>query len=168
MTAAMAASLREKGRAILSRQQSAYQKNPLLSKQDIAWYGTVLKTGTKKDQLAALTLLIGSCPVYYTEELYRLISLANPVEKNASPRKEHILEALDSIIDLFINNILPPSRKLKYLEQRSIPQDIEQDDKVVFVWYVEDLFYRAYADVVGIMKVFFGCVFFKYSYLLGS
>lgn len=150
------------GKSLYDQQRSIYQNGAYrfhgISKQDIDWYETIKTGGTKKDQLAAMTLMISTFPVYHVDELLKLLELLSP--NNHSNRKEYTLDVLSSIFHLFLtstdnpNSILPPNRKLKCMEHRYQISSSNEEHKnlLIFCWFIEDIFCRAYAEVVSVLK----------------
>lgn len=150
------------GKSLYDQQRFIYQNGAYrfhgISKQDIDWYETIKTEGTKKDQLAAITLMISTFPVYHVDELLKLLELLSP--NNHSNRKEYTLDVLSSILHLFLtstdnpNSILPPNRKLKCMEHRYPISSLNEEHKnlLIFCWFIEDIFCRTYAEVVSILK----------------
>lgn len=70
---------------------------------------TVLKSGTTSDKMAAMTLSVQSATLHRLRVLETLIALASK-----KGRREAMM-ALDTLKDLFLNNLLPSDRKLMYV-----------------------------------------------------
>lgn len=130
----------------------------VLSKSDSQWYSTAIQSGTFKDKIGAYTLLIGSSPMYHVKELRIFMGMIAPSSSDNDSkvgRKESNLETMEALLDLFLNNILPNSRKLKLLEQRTFhDESFLKRQEVLLSWYIEDLFKRAYVEFLQIVQAY--------------
>eukprot|EP00178_Gracilaria_changii_P005133 TRINITY_DN1830_c0_g1_i1.p1 TRINITY_DN1830_c0_g1~~TRINITY_DN1830_c0_g1_i1.p1 ORF type:complete len:919 (+),score=133.02 TRINITY_DN1830_c0_g1_i1:174-2930(+) len=70
------------------------------------------KEKTLSDKIAAETLLVQESPVHRLDELQNMLEFAR--KKNRRERKS----ALEALKDLFVNNLLPPNRRLISFENR--------------------------------------------------
>ena len=76
-----------------------------ISRSEVEWIESVLKNGTLTDKVAALTLLVQENP------LCRLSPLESLVAMTQKKGKRESMSAVDSLKDLFVNDLLP-ERKL--------------------------------------------------------
>jgi hypothetical protein len=110
----LAQEYRAKGKLIYDTQRSLYQKMNNAN-NDMGWYSSISKTGTKKDQIAALALMISSCPAYHVDELVQLLRHLTKQSDNDSgssapfARREKLLEVLDILLELFLSDQKPAS-----------------------------------------------------------
>ena len=74
---------------------------------DRAFYATMLKSGTLKDRLATLSVLVEKSPIHAIRALDTLFKMAKKENRNES------VQAVESIKNLMIELLLPPNRKLK-------------------------------------------------------
>jgi len=94
---------------------------------------TMAKAGTVMDRVAALTLVVQESPIHHLNELRELINLA---PKTMKYTKRSALEALK---DLFIHDLLPPSRKLVSLEMCKDLHPNSLKRVLVYAWFESEL-----------------------------
>eukprot|EP00941_MAST-03F_sp_MAST-3F-sp1_P001892 g1892.t1 len=82
--------------------------------RDQKWLRTVMKGGTLTDRVAAMTLTIQANPAYAILSIKKLTAMAE--KKN---QREAGL-AIDALKDLYVSNLLPPHRRLKYLYEQPL------------------------------------------------
>ena len=74
---------------------------------DRAFYVTMLKSGTLKDRLATLAVLVEESPVHATKALDTLFKMTKKENRNEA------IQAVEVLKNLMIELLLPPERKLK-------------------------------------------------------
>ncbi|GAB9472571.1 Ccaat-box-binding transcription factor [Globisporangium polare] len=111
---------------------------------DDKYLATMMKSGTLADRVAALTLTIQSSPFHCLSRLGQLITMAS---KKA--RRESMM-AVDSLKDLFINNLLPDDRRLNFFHQNPLHHPSVTDEHLV-VWFYEHCLKTAFAQLVGVL-----------------
>lgn len=111
---------------------------------DDKYLATMMKSGTLADRVAALTLTIQSSPFHCLSRLGQLITMAS---KKA--RRESMM-AVDSLKDLFINNLLPDDRRLNFFHQNPLHHPSVTDEHLV-VWFFEHCLKTAFAQLVGVL-----------------
>jgi ribosome biogenesis protein MAK21 len=142
------------------------------SNQDLKWLQQARRSGTTTDKIAALTVLIQETVVSNLRAVDQLLVMAN---KRVGTRSV-VGNTLDAMKELFVNVLLPPSRKLLFFEQQPIQHlfsssDTDADDgnkakhnsndsnnnnnmsrkdrdKVLLYWLVEDGIKKRYASFV--------------------
>lgn len=111
---------------------------------DDKYLATMMKSGTLADRVAALTLTIQSSPFHSLSRLGQLITMAS---KKA--RRESMM-AVDSLKDLFINNLLPDDRRLNFFHQNPLHHPSVTDEHLV-LWFYEHCLKTAFAQLVGVL-----------------
>lgn len=119
------------------------KKSSKMSSDD-KYLATMMKNGTLADRVAALTLTIQSSPFHCLSRLGQLITMAS---KKA--RRESMM-AVDSLKDLFINNLLPDDRRLRFFHQNPLHHPDVTDAHLV-VWFYEHCLKTAFAQLVGVL-----------------
>lgn len=114
-----------------------------ISKSEAEWIESVLKSGTLTDKVAALTLLVQENP------LCRLHALESLVAMTKKKGKRECTSAVDSLKDLFLNDLLP-GRKLLYFNER--PLEKKNGDQIVLAWYFEDRLKTLYLDYISSLE----------------
>ncbi|TMW61547.1 hypothetical protein Poli38472_012738 [Pythium oligandrum] len=112
---------------------------------DDKYLSTMMQKGTLADRVAALTLTIQSSPFHTLSRLSQLITMAS---KKA--RRESMM-AVESLKDLFINNLLPDDRKLNFFHQNPLDHPDVTDEHLV-VWFYEHCLKTAFAQLVGVLS----------------
>ena len=84
--------------------------------------------------MAAMTLLVQEAPLYRLGALRGLLNMAS---KKGS--REAVL-AMDALRDLFVSDLLPPKRRLRFFGQQPLAQDKEHRPKeeTLLYWLLED------------------------------
>uniref|UniRef100_K3WFJ7 CCAAT-binding factor domain-containing protein n=1 Tax=Globisporangium ultimum (strain ATCC 200006 / CBS 805.95 / DAOM BR144) TaxID=431595 RepID=K3WFJ7_GLOUD len=111
---------------------------------DDKYLATMMKNGTLADRVAALTLTIQGSPFHCLSRLGQMITMAS---KKA--RRESMM-AVDSLKDLFINNLLPDDRRLNFFHQNPLDHPDANDGHLV-VWFFEHCLKTAFAQLVGVL-----------------
>ncbi|KAJ3036867.1 hypothetical protein HDV00_002350 [Rhizophlyctis rosea] len=123
-----------------------YEKSKTMSAADRDFISTVLKSGTTTDKVSALTLLIQEAPVHSLASLRDQL-IHGMARKKA--RREAIL-AVDSIKDLFVNNLLP-DRKLRYFRDQPLLSPQTKNAHLV-LWFFEDSLKKLYFDFIKLLE----------------
>ncbi|TYZ63547.1 hypothetical protein PybrP1_005220 [[Pythium] brassicae (nom. inval.)] len=119
------------------------QKSARLSSDD-KYLATMMRSGTLADRVAALTLTVQSAPFHNLARLSQLITMAS---KKA--RRESMM-AVDSLKDLFINNLLPDDRRLRFFHQHALAHPDATDEHRA-LWFFEHCLKTAFAQLVGVL-----------------
>ena len=82
--------------------------------KDAKWLSTMMRNGTMSDRVSASTLAVQQNPIFSIKILLSLVSMAM---KNNQREAQLAITALK---DLFINNLMPSDRKLKYFVQQPV------------------------------------------------
>ncbi|KAM9953161.1 hypothetical protein ACTFIR_008222 [Dictyostelium discoideum] len=112
--------------------------------RDDQWKEKIQHTGTIRDRISAITLLIQKAPMYRLASLDILINLA---AKKSEREREF---AINSLKDLFVNSLLPNTKLKRFIERENI-----QDSKPVELvqWYFEDLLKSRYQAYIRLLEI---------------
>ncbi|RLN54043.1 hypothetical protein BBJ29_003161 [Phytophthora kernoviae] len=119
------------------------QKSSKMSSDD-KYLATMMKSGTLADRVAALTLTSQGSPLHSLLKLGQLISMASKKARRES------LMAVDSLKDLFLNNLLPDNAKLRFFHQHPLEQAKDSPAHLV-LWFFEHCLKTAYAQLTGVL-----------------
>ncbi|WAR19175.1 CEBPZ-like protein [Mya arenaria] len=139
---------------LLNDEIAVYNKQRENSKRsDVQWMKTVLMSGTLADKIAALTVLLQETPLHNIGHLDTLFTMAR--KKN---RREN-LQAVETLKELFLTDLIPGDRKLKTFAQRDLAGlgtltgwNKEAMDKRLLMWYFESQLKQKYAHFVTILE----------------
>eukprot|EP01023_Acetabularia_acetabulum_P059807 TRINITY_DN7190_c0_g1_i2.p1 TRINITY_DN7190_c0_g1~~TRINITY_DN7190_c0_g1_i2.p1 ORF type:complete len:1104 (+),score=203.09 TRINITY_DN7190_c0_g1_i2:85-3396(+) len=155
--------LRQMGEHLQKQENAAFQR--LMHQQklkDMKWLSYVKTGGTTTDRIAAATLLIQESAVANIDSIDLLLSW---VEKRKGGGTA-IAQAMDALTELFMLNLIPPHRKLKFLSQQ---QDLytvkflllgdknlegsKEAKKKLLYWYIEETVKRKYHAFVSALEL---------------
>ncbi|CAI5743139.1 unnamed protein product [Peronospora destructor] len=107
--------LKKQAQQLLEHEVTHYetQKSSKMSSDD-KYLATMMKAGTLSDRVAALTLTSQASPFHSLLRLGQLITMASKKARRES------LMAIDSLKDLFLNNLLPDDAKLRFFHQHPL------------------------------------------------
>eukprot|EP01132_Coremiostelium_polycephalum_P002932 gene2932-3655_t len=112
--------------------------------RDELWNEKIQYTGTLKDKVSAITLLIKKAPIYRLSSLDLLLNFAS----KKSERDREL--AIQSLKDLFINSLLPNNKLKRFVDRLPINNDTKKEELVQ--WYFEDLLKIRYQIFIGILE----------------
>lgn len=112
---------------------------------DDKYLATMIKAGTLSDRVASLTLTVQGSPFHSVARLGQLIAMANKKARRES------LMAVESLKDLFINNLLPDDRKLRFFHQNPLDHPSATPTHLV-LWFFEHCLKTAFAQLVGVLS----------------
>lgn len=120
------------------------KKSGKLSSDD-KYLATMMKSGTLADRVAALTLTVQASPFHGLSRLSQLITMASKKARRES------LMAVDSLKDLFLNNLLPDDRKLNFFHQNPVTHPSATPEHLA-LWFFEHCLKTAFAQLVGVLS----------------
>ncbi|VEN49924.1 unnamed protein product [Callosobruchus maculatus] len=110
---------------------------------------TMLSKGTISDKIAAHTLLIQENPVCNLDTLRNLVSMVKV------SKKKECIAVLGTLVEIFLSDLLIPTRKLKPFHQRPLAALNEMSSelsgkrkKLLTYWYFEDQLKEIYTSFV--------------------
>ncbi|KAH7485385.1 hypothetical protein KRP22_006533 [Phytophthora ramorum] len=111
---------------------------------DDKYLATMMKSGTLSDRVAALTLTSQSSPLHSLLRVGQLITMASKKARRES------LMAVDSLKDLFLNNLLPDAAKLRFFHQHPL-QAAQASPAHLVLWFFEHCLKTAYTQLTGVL-----------------
>ncbi|KAG7381620.1 hypothetical protein PHYPSEUDO_005778 [Phytophthora pseudosyringae] len=119
------------------------QKSGKMSSDD-KYLATMMKSGTLSDRVAALTLTSQASPLHSLLRVGQLIGMASKKARRES------LMAVDSLKDLFLNNLLPDDAKLRFFHQHPL-RAAQKSPAHLVLWFFEHCLKTAYAQLAGVL-----------------
>ncbi|KAG1697812.1 hypothetical protein DVH05_015766 [Phytophthora capsici] len=137
--------LKKQAQQLLEAEVSRYeaQKSGKMSSDD-KYLATMMKSGTLSDRVAALTLTSQTSPLHSLLRLGQLITMASKKARRES------LMAVDSLKDLFLNNLLPDEAKLRFFHQHPL-RAAQNSPAHLVLWFFEHCLKTAYAQLTGVL-----------------
>ncbi|KAI8109579.1 hypothetical protein M9434_000861 [Picochlorum sp. BPE23] len=132
--------------SIVAAKQDALSKNSSLS-----WLQQAKQGGTTSDKVAAMAVLVQEFPIAHLASLDGLVSMAG---KRGGARAV-VGVALDALLELWKDVLLPSDRKLKYFIQQPLSKlpSGKAADKCLILWEFEDRLKAKYATFVEQLAV---------------
>ncbi|CAL8099727.1 unnamed protein product [Orchesella dallaii] len=143
--------LRKSAEQLLENDCQAYKQFCVQGEQkaDFNWMEKMMRIGTLPDKMAAYVVKIQDSPVHNIHHLQNLISMVKVQSK------QQCLMAADTLKDLFLEDLLPPSRKLITFEKRG--SSLSQATKFqLILWIYEDrlkMCYNSFLDALRRMSL---------------
>ncbi|KAG6971121.1 hypothetical protein JG688_00004560 [Phytophthora aleatoria] len=137
--------LKQQAQQLLENEVARFetQKSGKMSSDD-KYLATMMKSGTLADRVAALTLTSQASPLHSLLRLGQLITMASKKARRES------LMAVDSLKDLFLNNLLPDEAKLRFFHQHPL-HAAQNSPAHLVLWYFEHCLKTAYAQLTGVL-----------------
>ncbi|CAG8565339.1 22487_t:CDS:10, partial [Dentiscutata erythropus] len=130
---------------LLKTENEQYEANPVLHHSfDRTFYITMLKSGTLKDKISTLSVLVDESPIHAVHALDTLMNMAK------KKGRDEAVQAIDCLMHLMIESILP-NRKLKYFRDQLL-NDPKVSDKHLIVWAFEDYIKNYYYELLGVIE----------------
>ncbi|GFR15010.1 hypothetical protein TNCT_562341 [Trichonephila clavata] len=107
--------LKAESENLLDSETKLYQKLREIQKnKDIVWAKKILLAGTLSDKISAHTMIIQDSHVYNLKSLETLIGMVN------TKGKRECLMAMDTLLELFIGDLLLEDRKLRLFSEQPL------------------------------------------------
>ncbi|CAG8583319.1 4929_t:CDS:10 [Diversispora eburnea] len=136
----------ELAKELLKTENDKYATNSSThSASDRNFYATMLKSGTMKDKLSTLSVLVDESPLHAVQALETLISTAKKKSRNIS------IQAIENIMNLMLDSVLP-NRKLKYFRDQPL-NDPKVTNEHLIVWAFEDFIKNYYYDFIRVIEM---------------
>lgn len=143
--------LKEEAKTMLDSETNGYNIRTNKNSEK-KWMRSVMSKGTGRDKVAAFTLMVQDNPLYNLSALRSIINLIRP------GKKESIL-AIDTLVELFTTDLLPPNQKLRWFSQRPLSMLDELSSgnpagrrRRLVHWYFEDLLKTMYNEFLQSLK----------------
>ncbi|CAG8472750.1 26787_t:CDS:10 [Racocetra persica] len=137
---------------LLKTENDQYEANPVLHHSfDRTFYTTMLKSGTLKDKISTLYVLVEESPIHAVHALDTLMTMT---KKNS---RDEAVQAIDCLMNLMLETILP-NRKLKYFRDQPL-NDPKVSDKHLIVWAFEDYIKNYYYELLRVIEKMISIVF---------
>lgn len=114
---------------------------------------SIMTQGTGRDKMAAHTIMVQEKPIYNISALQSLIGLVKPGKKECP-------SAIDTLVELFTSDLLPPGSKLKTFAQRPLMLLDELSSgnpagrrRRLVHWYFEDQLKDIYKGFIEAVRV---------------
>ncbi|RHZ74358.1 hypothetical protein Glove_225g52 [Diversispora epigaea] len=136
----------ELAKELLKTENDKYTTNSSThSASDRNFYATMLKSGTMKDKLSTLSVLVDESPLHAVQALETLMGTAKKKSRNIS------MQAIENIMNLMLDSILP-NRKLKYFRDQPL-NDPKVTNEHLIVWAFEDFIKNYYYDFIRVIEM---------------
>ncbi|RIB05094.1 CBF/Mak21 family-domain-containing protein [Gigaspora rosea] len=104
----------------------------------------MLKSGTLKDKISTLSVLVDESSIHAVHALDTLMSMAK------KKGRDEAIQAIDCLMNLMLESILP-NRKLKYFRDQPL-NDPKVSDKHLIVWAFEDYIKNYYYELLCVIE----------------
>ena len=138
--------LHARGKFLLQAEAETYSNSSHISGSDRQFLSTIMTSGTQSDKLSALTLSVSSSPIHHQKQLVALQNLAKKKSRNEA------VQAVASIKDLLVGNLLPDDRKLVYFTKQVGLSETPTDEELIFYTF-EDWLKGWYFQVLQTIEV---------------
>jgi ribosome biogenesis protein MAK21 len=145
-TTATIEKFREKVEMLLNTETTAFEARAS-SSQSLGWLQQANKGGTTADRVAAMALLVQESPIANLKSLDGLIAMM----KKRGGARGVVVSALDALKELWIDVLLPPDRKLRYLDVQPL-QEASPPVRVLLYWGFEDSLKRRFATFLEALE----------------
>lgn len=145
ITTATVDKIREKVEMLLNTEATAFEARTS-SSQSLGWLQQANKGGTTADRVAAMALLVQESPIANLKSLDGLIAMM----KKRGGARGVVVSALDALKELWIDVLLPPDRKLKYLDVQPLQES--SPPRVLLYWGFEDSLKRRFATFLEALE----------------
>ncbi|KAF4040341.1 CBF/Mak21 family [Phytophthora infestans] len=137
--------LKQQAQQLLENEVTRFdtQKSGKMSSDD-KYLSTMMKSGTLADRVAALTLTSQASPLHSLVRIGQLITMASKKARRES------LMAVDSLKDLFLNNLLPDEAKLRFFHQHPL-HAAQNSPAHLVLYFFEHCLKTAYAQLTGVL-----------------
>ncbi|TDH66527.1 hypothetical protein CCR75_005790 [Bremia lactucae] len=137
--------LKQQAQQLLEREVTRFetQKSGKMSSDD-KYLATMMKSGTLADRVAALTLTTQASPLHSLLRLGQLIAMASKKSRRES------LMAVDSLKDVFLNNLLPNEGKLRYFHHHPL-RAAQTSPCHLVLWFFEHCLKTAYTQLTSVL-----------------
>ncbi|KAF2904304.1 hypothetical protein ILUMI_01869 [Ignelater luminosus] len=141
--------LKDEAKKCLNSDVANYNSRNSKTNSNFQWMKTIMAKGVTSDKIAAFIVAIQDDPIHNLDTLSNLVGMVKVGKK-----KECII-VVENLVELFLTNLLPSTRKLIPFRQRPLNSlnDLCSGNavtrrKYLSVWYFEDQLKETYATFV--------------------
>lgn len=136
--------LYERAKTLIEEENQVYNEEFNKSSSQKRFLTQMLTAGTLSDKISALTLLVQEAPLHNIKALDQMFAMCNKKSRTAA------MQCVDAIVDLFVNGVLPPDRKLKPFKKQQLSLDMT--DEQLIKLYFEDHLKNLYFKFIGLLE----------------
>jgi ribosome biogenesis protein MAK21 len=137
--------LHARGKFLLQTEAETYSNSSHISASARQFFSTIMTSGTQSDKLSALALSVSSSPLHHQKQLDTLLNLAKKKSRNEA------VQAVASIKDLLVGNLLPDDRKLVYFSKQAFSESPTEGELILSTF--EDWLKGWYFQVLQTIEV---------------
>ena len=143
---------RQRGEQLLEAEGIAFEASASRQKSgsNLQWLQQAQRGGTTSDKVAAMAVLVQESPLGNLRSLDSLVTMAS---KRGGARAV-VGISLDALKELWLEVLLPPSRKLRFFEQQPLAaiKPGREGDRALLLWTFEDALKKKYAVFVASLE----------------
>jgi ribosome biogenesis protein MAK21 len=136
--------LYEKAKKLIEEENRIYDEEFNKSSSQKRFLAQILTGGTLSDKISALTLLVQEAPLHNLRALDNLFNMCQKKSRTAA------MQCVDAVVDLLVNTILPPDRKLKPFKKQ--PLSMTLSDEQLILMYFEDHLKNHYYQFITMLE----------------
>lgn len=136
--------LYEKAKGLIEEENRIYDEEFNKSSSQKRFLSQILTSGTLSDKISALTLLVQEAPLHNLRALDNLFSMCQKKSRTAA------MQCIDAVVDLLVNTILPPDRKLKPFKKQ--PLSLNLTNEQLILMYFEDHLKTLYFNFISLLE----------------
>lgn len=134
----------EKAKRLIEAENQVYDEEFNKSSSQKRFLSQILTGGTLSDKISALTLLVQEAPLHNLRALDNLFNMCQKKSRTAA------LQCVDALVDLLVNTILPPNRKLKTFKKQPLSKSLS--DSQLILMYFEDHLKTMYFQFISLLE----------------
>ncbi|KAK9877934.1 hypothetical protein WA026_020157 [Henosepilachna vigintioctopunctata] len=153
VTGPQVSELKEEAKKCNETETAEYYNKNQKSNSTFHWMKTIMSKGTLADKVASYTVVIQNSPVHNLDTLKNFISLVK-IEKHQESNG-----LIDTLTQLFIEDLLIPNRKLQSFEQKKLSSLSQLScgnaitrRKILSLWYFEDQLKQIYSSFIDALN----------------
>lgn len=136
--------LYEKAKKLAEEENQVYDEEFNKSSSQKRFLSQILTGGTLSDKISALTLLVQEAPLHNLRALDNLFNMCQKKSRTAA------LQCVDALVDLLVNTILPPNRKLKPFKKQPLSRSLTNEQLILM--YFEDHLKTMYFEFITLLE----------------
>lgn len=136
--------LYKKAKNLIEEENQTYDEEFNKSSSQKRFLSQILTGGTLSDKISALTLLVQEAPLHNLRALDNLFNMCQKKSRTAA------LQCVDALVDLLVNTILPPDRKLKSFKKQPLSKNLSNSQLILM--YFEDHLKNMYFQFISLLE----------------